>query len=103
MPRRLKVGQGVGEGPYEDQGHALCTRGDELTRSHSDHHSARAQAANQLAFAGDPLGEHFSGEGLTQSASLVEGQSQLALLITEVGEEKVEFETGRPNMLGVAR
>ena len=102
-PDPLQVRHGVGEGSHEGQGRALGPGGDELARRHADHHGARTQPADQRALAGDPLGEHPPGEGLAQRAPLVEGQGQLALLVAEAGEQEVELEAGRRDVLGVAR
>ena len=94
--------QGIVEGPYENQWHALRPRRNKLAGSYSDDNGVRTQAAQQYALAAHPLGEHLRRERVTQAAALVEGQRQPSLLLAEVGGQQAELEARGPDVLGVA-
>ena len=100
--RRFQVRQGVCEGPYENQRHALRPRRNKLAGSYPDDNGVRTQGAQQHALTRHPLGEHPRRERVTQAAALVEVQRQPSLLLAEVGGQQTELEARGPDVLGVA-
>ena len=100
--RCLQVRQRIGEGPYENQWHALGSGRNKLAGSYSDDDGIRPQAAQQYPFARDPLGEHLCCERVAQTPSLVKCQRLPALLVTEIGGEQAELEARGLDVLGVA-
>ena len=100
--RRLQVRQGVSEGPYENQRHALRPRRNKLAGSYSDDNGVGTQGTQQDALTCHPLCEHLLRERVTQAATLVEVQRQPSLLLTEVGGQQAELEARGPDVLGVA-
>ena len=100
--RCFQMRQGVGEGPYENQRHALRPRRNKLAGSYSDDNGVRTQGTQQHALTRHPLGEHLLRERVTQAATLVEVQRQPSLLLTEVGGQQTELEARGPDVLSVA-